>query len=102
MARKINLLARAISVVAVLASGALSQNERQAQHAPSVAFVNGEWFDGKSFVRRTAYTVDGLFTFRKPVRLDRTVDLAGTWIVPPFGDAHNHNIGTGVEEWDRK
>ncbi|MDX6560149.1 MAG: hypothetical protein QOF72_3198 [Blastocatellia bacterium] len=102
MARKINLLARAISVVAMLASGALSQNELQAQHAPSVTFVNGEWFDGKSFVRRTVYSVDGLFTFRKPVRRDRTVDLAGIWIVPPFGDAHNHNIGTGVEEWDRK
>jgi hypothetical protein len=30
------------------------------------------------------------------------VDLAGTWIVPPFGEGHSHTIGKGAEESDQK
>lgn len=66
------------------------------------AFVNGQWFDGKGFSARTVHSVDATFTLRRPTRVDRTLDLAGTWVVPPFGEAHNHNIGTGVEELDRQ
>jgi imidazolonepropionase-like amidohydrolase len=73
-----------------------------AQIPPNTAVLNGKWFDGKTFKARTVYSVNGLFTFRKPGRVDKTLDLAGTWIVPPFADAHNHNIGTGVDEWDRE
>ena len=77
-----------------------------AQNNSSIALPNGRWFDGRSFELRTAYSVDGRLTFRKPARVDRTIDLAGTWIVPPFAEAHNHNI-TGwehdaVEERNRK
>jgi hypothetical protein len=39
---------------------------------------------------------------KKPARIDTTLDLSGTWIVPPFAEAHNHNIGTGVLAWDKK
>jgi hypothetical protein len=66
------------------------------------AFVNGQWFNDKGFSARTVYSVAGTFTFRKPSRVDRTLDLAGTWVVPPFGEAHNHNIGLGVESMDRQ
>ena len=67
-----------------------------AQNNSNIALPNGRWFDGRSFELRTAYSVDGRLTFRKPARVDRTIDLAGTWIVPPFAEAHNHNI-TGWE-----
>jgi hypothetical protein len=66
------------------------------------AFVNGHWFNGGGFSARTVYSVAGTFTFRRPSRVDRTLDLAGTWVVPPFGEAHNHNIGLGVESMDRQ
>ncbi|HZS09564.1 MAG TPA: amidohydrolase family protein [Blastocatellia bacterium] len=66
------------------------------------ALINGQWFDGKSFAARTAWSVNGRFTSAKPARVDRTIDLAGTWVVPPFAEAHNHNLGTGIEERDRK
>jgi hypothetical protein len=46
--------------------------------------------------------VNGHFTVKKPTRIDTTLDLKGLYIVPPFAEAHNHNIGTGVEERDRK
>ena len=67
----------------------------------NIEFVNGKWFNGKSFDGKTVYCVNGLFTFHKPARIDTTLDLLGTWIVPPFAEAHNHNLN-GIEDRDRK
>lgn len=61
-------------------------------HAQSHAFENGLWFDGTDFVPRTAYAVDGVFTEHPPKRLDATFDLQGGYVIPPFGEAHNHNL----------
>jgi imidazolonepropionase-like amidohydrolase len=72
------------------------------QDPPTTALINGKWFDGKSFQARTLYSVGGRFTSQKPSRLDKTLDLAGLWVIPPLADAHNHSIGTGVDEWDRR
>jgi hypothetical protein len=79
-----------------------SQLKAQSTASRNVALVNGKWFNGKSFETRTLYAVNGRFTAKKPARVDRTLDLSGTWIVPPFGEAHNHNIGTGIEERDKE
>jgi hypothetical protein len=56
------------------------------------AFTNGLWFDGNRFTKRLAYTVDGNLTFHRPARIESTIDLAGAFVVPPFGEAHNHNV----------
>ncbi|MEO7445563.1 MAG: amidohydrolase family protein [Ferruginibacter sp.] len=71
-------------------------------HTPSVALVNGQWLNGQSFEQRTFYSVNGSFVSARPTRIDSTIDLKGTYIIPPLGDAHNHTIGTGVEEMDKK
>src|SRR5262245_34690395 len=63
-----------------------------------IALTNGRWFDGKSFPPRTAYSVNGTLSFTEPARIDRVVDLSSTWVVPPFAEAHNHNIDGAVEE----
>jgi imidazolonepropionase-like amidohydrolase len=55
-------------------------------------FVNGRWFDGKSFRRLTLYSAGGVFSRRKPPRVDETVDLRGGYVVPPFADAHCHHF----------
>jgi imidazolonepropionase-like amidohydrolase len=60
--------------------------------AQSTAFVNGYWFDGGSFAKTTVYSAGGNLTFRKPESIDATVDLAGGFVTPPFGEAHNHNV----------
>ena len=65
--------------------------------APSVALVNGRWFDGRSFDARTVYSVTGRFTSKRPARVDSTLDLQGLWIVPPFGEAHNHNLPREID-----
>jgi hypothetical protein len=84
------------------AMGALSQSQPQTAATQNVALFNGQWFNGTSFEARTVYSVHGHFTNKKPARVDRTLDLAGTWIVPPFAEAHNHNIDGVVEERGRK
>lgn len=58
----------------------------------SYQFINGQWFDGKSFRRRTFYTVNGLFTRKKPAKIDEVVDLKDGYVIPPFSDAHTHHF----------
>ena len=59
---------------------------------PQYAFINGQWFDGEGFRAATWYSVEGRLTKRPPAGLVQTVDLAGLNMVPPFGEAHNHNV----------
>ena len=59
--------------------------------APNTAYINGLWLDEKmSFRQRTLYSVNGIFTTTKPGRIDTVINLQNTYVVPPFGDAHNH------------
>jgi hypothetical protein len=82
-------------------AAATAQADPPATAAPATArtvtLVNGQWFNGRSFEPRTVYSVGGHFTATRPARVDTTVDLAGTWVVPPFGEAHNHNIDGAAE-----
>jgi amidohydrolase family protein len=55
-------------------------------------FTNGNWFDGQKFVPRTFYSVAGVLSTKQPARVDRVFDLNGNYVVPPFGEAHNHNL----------
>ena len=59
---------------------------------PSLALVNGQWFTGERFEPRTFYAVNGVFDTRAPARIERTIDLAGGFVIPPFGDSHTHNL----------
>jgi len=49
--------------------------------APSTALVGGKWLNGVTFDHRTAYNVEGCFTYLKRTRVDRILDLSGTWIL---------------------
>lgn len=55
-------------------------------------FANGRWFDGQKFVARRFYSVSGVLTAKRPARVKRVFDLAGKYVIPPFGEAHNHNL----------
>ena len=59
-------------------------------------FINGQWFDGKSFQPRTFYSVDGTLTKKKPRGDAETLDLANKFVMPPFAEAHNHNLGSAI------
>lgn len=60
--------------------------------AAHYAFVNGQWFDGQGFQPDTWYSVHGRLTRQPPSGPVEAVDLSGLYVVPPFGEAHNHNV----------
>ena len=92
------VLSAVIALLLGLPASSAQRTEPAAARAPeNLALINGQWFNGSGFEPRTVYSVDGRFTSARPARLDRTLDLAGAWIVPPFGEAHNHNIDGAAE-----
>ena len=53
---------------------------------------NGQWLGAEGFRTSTRWVVDTRLTTRRPRQVDSVIDLAGRWVVPPFGEAHNHNV----------
>lgn len=58
---------------------------------PALEWRNGRWFDGQRFAERVVWSERGRLTDRRPSTVDSVIDLAGAFVVPPFGEAHNHN-----------
>jgi imidazolonepropionase-like amidohydrolase len=92
-----NRLSRRISASAIifaLVFSFLTLTEARAELPPrkTYKFINGQWFDGRKFERRVFYSVDGVLTAKQPRKIDEVIDLKGGYVVPPFGDAHNHYI----------
>lgn len=56
------------------------------------AFQKALWFDGSDFRPGSFYSANGMLTFERPASVDETLDLSGHYVVPPFAEAHNHNI----------
>jgi hypothetical protein len=56
-------------------------------------FINGQWFNGKAFQSYTLYSSNGILTRKKPQGDIETFDLANNFVLPPFAEAHNHNLG---------
>ncbi|WP_323845940.1 hypothetical protein [Microbulbifer magnicolonia] len=61
--------------------------------AGTFAITGGQWFDGQDF-RADHWYIDsrGTFTKRKPENIDHVIDASGKYLLPPFADAHNHNL----------
>ena len=60
----------------------------------SIHFINGQWFNGKEFIATDFYSVNGFLTKNTPAIVDTIVDLKQQYIIPPFGEAHNHSPET--------
>jgi len=57
-------------------------------------FDSGLWFNGETFESRTAYIVEGRFSFSPGLGdASEIVDLAGGYVIPPLCEGHNHNLG---------
>ncbi len=57
----------------------------------------GKWFDGKTFVPRTVFSVGGVFRDAWDGPVEATLDLSGTFVVGPYADAHTHDLGGGPD-----
>jgi hypothetical protein len=62
--------------------------------AQTTAYANAHWWSGQAFVTGTRYVRNGVFVARPRGAPERTQDLGGAYVVPPYGDAHNHMAGT--------
>ena len=59
---------------------------------PNYELRNGHWLTPSGFQPRTTYVVNGRITLKRPAKVDSIIDLHGGYVVPPFGEAHNHNV----------
>src|SRR4029453_8960515 len=87
---------KAIVLALLLASFSKQAQVSTTRH--NYEFANGNWFDGQKFVRRTFYSVGGVVRRKRPGLRDRVFCLSGKSVVPPFGEAHNHNLDWSSDE----
>jgi len=72
---------------------AFSQNNTALQLSSKIyELKNGQWFDGNEFKKTDWYSINGILSNARPSRIDSTIDLNNGFVIPPFGEAHNHNI----------
>ena len=76
----------ALALLALIATATARAQQRVYE------YDNGRWFNGRGFDRRTMYVVDDTFSLRRPTHVDSIIDLHNAYVVPPYGEAHNHNV----------
>ena len=70
-----------------------SQIHSQKADGPSMQLTNGLWFNGTEFVQRTVWVKDRKLQFSAGNHVyDTIIDLTNQFIIPPFAEAHNHNL----------
>ena len=79
-------------VVAVAVASAPLPAQGPASPGRSIEYRGGRWFNGTRFVETTMLVQGGVFRARGSVPPDSVVDLQGGYVVPPFGDAHQHLV----------
>src|ERR1700733_5042276 len=88
---------RTSRVLVCLAVLAISCDKRATPIAPRpqvTEYRNGRWFDGTTFAARSMY-VERAELHDRADHVDEVVDLHGGFVVPPFGDAHQHFLEPG-------
>ncbi len=64
----------------------------------TMKLVNGNWFNGTDFEKKIVWVEDGLFHFKKVEKaIDTIIDLSNSYVIPPFAEAHNHNLESAYE-----
>lgn len=66
--------------------------------AQNIKLENGLWFNGQEFEKKSVWIRDGKLSFKSSGRkIDQTIDISGKYVVPPYGEAHNHNLDSDNE-----
>jgi imidazolonepropionase-like amidohydrolase len=61
--------------------------------ADRTAYVNAQIFDGERFAPGTIVVEANRIVDADPSTAAQRIDLGGAYVVPPFCEAHNHNLG---------
>ncbi|MGB5820732.1 MAG: amidohydrolase family protein [Saonia sp.] len=79
----------------------VSQDSLKARKNPAslkMKLINGNWFNGENFEKRNVWVDNGLLYFSGINRTtDTIIDLKGRFVIPPFAEAHNHNLESDYE-----
>ncbi len=60
--------------------------------------INGHWFNSENFIKQDVWVDDGLLSFSNVNKtMDTVIDLKGKYVIPPFAEAHNHNLESDYE-----
>lgn len=81
---------RRLRAVGLLFAALLSTIPAVAQ-GTCLHFIHGRWFNDRSFVWKDFYSREGTLT-HAPCSAPVTIDLRRGYVVPPYGDAHEHNF----------
>ncbi|KFZ30863.1 hypothetical protein IDSA_07235 [Pseudidiomarina salinarum] len=63
-----------------------------AQAAEPVHYKNGYWYQNGTFRPMDWYVKDGILVESVQEPVAEVVDLAGGYVIPPYAEAHNHNL----------
>jgi len=77
----------------LLLSWNISFTQSQGSKSKTYEFKNGLWYNGKGFIKATWYSINGKLSSARPPKIDSVIDLNKGFVIPPFGEAHNHNVG---------
>jgi hypothetical protein len=59
-----------------------------------IQFNNGNWLEGKTFKATVWYSINGLFIKKYTGKIDTIIDLENKFCIPPYADAHCHNLAS--------
>ncbi len=65
---------------------------RENTNSLSIAFINGNWYNGDTFEKKTVWLKNGVIRFNELNHVDTIIDLSANYVIPPFAEAHNHNL----------
>ena len=91
------MLIRHIAPVLALLLSACAVAAGSPPSADRTAYVNARVFDGERFARGTIVVEGDRIVAADLAAAARRVDLDGGYVVPPFCEAHNHNLGSADE-----
>jgi len=73
---------------------------RQETSTDSIKYAGGYLFNGDKFIKKDFFIKNGKFSFDSTnKKTNKTINLDGKYVIPPFGDAHTHNFDN-IEQFD--
>ena len=58
----------------------------------NMAIEGGFVYRDGQFEKMDIYVEDGNFSFEKPEQIDTLINISNKYVIPPFGEAHTHNL----------
>ncbi len=85
-------LCRARAVLSALALTVTALSSAAGQADQTTTYTNGKWWTGDGFEAGARTICEGVFVAQTDEPPDDVIDLGGAYVIPPFGEAHNHNV----------